>query len=202
MFGTPVREFFSVEMMHAVDRIACECGYNALNSPDLWESWIAGQLGGDRTPKKHPFDVSVEIWGRRLAAEVKFSTAFHGEFTPIRGKSVSRTVFKWVMTKGQVRHRPADAVIFIGLDIDQMIYSWVVPTGELPNGKRSFTITAPSSRRSGVGRMDRWEVPATEILPAFATACHNTYDLPHRRANAGKTNRAKKAAADLFEVKP
>lgn len=202
MPGVPVAELLPPEVLSSAEKINLGCGYNILLSPGLWESWIAVQLGGERTPKKHPFDVTIDIWGKKCAGEVKFSTAFSGIFSPIRGKSMSRFVFKWLMTKSQVRDMPAHAVIFIGLDIDATVHSWVVPTCELPPGKRSFTITAPSSRRSGIGRMDKWAVPATEILPAFAMACHNTYDAPHRKRNATATNRAKKAVGDLFEELP
>jgi len=38
-----------------------------------------------------------------------------------------------------------------------------------------------------------------ENLRHWCQRCHNTYDQPHRRKNAAATNRAKKAAKDLFE---
>jgi len=36
-------------------------------------------------------------------------------------------------------------------------------------------------------------------LRAWCQRCHNLYDQAHRRANAHKTNREKKALADLFQ---
>lgn len=40
---------------------------------------------------------------------------------------------------------------------------------------------------------------ADDNLRHWCQRCHNTYDLPHRRKNAAATNRAKKAAGDLFD---
>lgn len=37
-------------------------------------------------------------------------------------------------------------------------------------------------------------------LKALCQRCHNLYDAPHRRKNAAATNRAKKAAGDLFDT--
>jgi len=37
-----------------------------------------------------------------------------------------------------------------------------------------------------------------ENLRHWCQKCHNVYDRPHRKANASKTNRAKKATGDLF----
>jgi 5-methylcytosine-specific restriction endonuclease McrA len=38
-----------------------------------------------------------------------------------------------------------------------------------------------------------------ENLKAWCQRCHNTYDQPHRQANAAKTRRARKASGDLFD---
>lgn len=38
-----------------------------------------------------------------------------------------------------------------------------------------------------------------ENLRAMCQRCHNRYDGPHRRANAARTRRARKACGDLFE---
>lgn len=36
-------------------------------------------------------------------------------------------------------------------------------------------------------------------LKALCQRCHNRYDRPHRKVNAARTNRAKKASGDLFD---
>lgn len=38
-----------------------------------------------------------------------------------------------------------------------------------------------------------------ENLRAMCQRCHNRYDQPHRRANARRTIRGRRAASDLFE---
>lgn len=39
-----------------------------------------------------------------------------------------------------------------------------------------------------------------ENLKHWCQRCHNTYDLPHRRKNAERTRRSKRASHDLFEA--
>jgi len=46
---------------------------------------------------------------------------------------------------------------------------------------------------------ERW-ISDEANLKHWCQKCHNVYDMPHRRANASKTNRGKKAARDLFET--
>lgn len=138
----------------------------------------------------------VDIWGRECLGEVKFSQAFYADY----GKH-SRHIFKWLMSKPQVRNRTADAVILIGVDQDRLIYAWVIPRDAMPPGKRTITTTAPSDRRPTIcGRIDPYAVPVTELLPAFAAACHNRLDAKSRRANAAITVHDRKAGTrDMFE---
>lgn len=186
MLGDPVAD--ALRTLHALT------GYDALRSPDFWELQAAQALGGEQSARGAPFDVRVDIWGIECFAEVKFSQAFWAEY----GKH-SRNVFKWVLTKSQDANRHADAIILIGVDEDSLIYSWVIPYRSIPEGKRSITVTAPSSRLTGMrGRIDTHQVPATEILPAFAACCHNRLDAKGRAINAAITRHEKNGQLNLI----
>lgn len=159
-----------------IDKLRSETGFDTLRSPDFWETWIALQLGGIQTPHKGAFDVAVSIWGRECRAEVKFSNAFWATYRT-KGADWSRNVFKWSITARQDKDRASDAMILVGVDIDRLIYGWVVPTQSVPAGKRMLSATAPSSRRGdGLGRLDQWRAPFMEILPVFARICHNHFE--------------------------
>lgn len=189
---------FGEETASAIDRVFALTGFDPLRSADFWERWISEQVGGEQTKRKARYDVLVSIWGRECSGEIKFSQAFYADY----GKH-SRYIFKWLLTKPQVRDRAADALILIGVDRDRSIYSWVIPRNALPIGKRSITITAPSDRRPAIcGRIDPFLVPVTEVLPAFAAACHNTYDARMRAAGIKARRNAASADGDLFEVTP
>jgi hypothetical protein len=147
--------------------------FDLFRSAQFWEGWIAIQLGGTQTAHKGEVDIEVQIARRPCRAEVKFSRAFRCKFNGIRGKDWSRNIMKWSITAKQDDRRRADALVLIGTDVDDLIYSWVVPFDAIPKGKRSLTITAPSARCSETGgRLDAWAVPPTEILPAFAAAAY------------------------------
>lgn len=187
---------FGAVAAHAINSVHMQTGFDPLRSADFWERWVAEQLGGDQTDRKAAYDVRVDIWGRECLGEVKFSQAFYADY----GKH-SRHIFKWLMSKPQVRNRTADAVILIGVDQDRLIYAWVIPRDAMPPGKRTITTTAPSDRRPTIcGRIDPYAVPVTELLPAFAAACHNRLDAKSRRANAAITIHDRKAGTlDMFE---
>lgn len=166
-------ELFGFEMTSLMLQLKSQSGFDALRDPSFWESWLTVQLGGVQTEHKGDVDVAVEIWGRRCTAEIKFSRAFYCQFTPIRGRDWSRNMFKWVITVPQEARRKADAVILVGVDLDDAIYTWVVPYSSIPAGRRAISATAPSSRMPGTsGRLDAHSVPATEVLHAFARQSH------------------------------
>ena len=198
-FGCSFRDLVGREIDQYVDHLRRLTGFDVSRSPHFWETWIALQIGGEQTEHKGEVDVEVVIWGRRYCAEVKFSRAFWSKYNGIRGKDWSRNVFKWSISIPQDVKRRADVLILIGVDTDGAIYSWVVPFNEIKKGRRSLTITAPSSRSdNALGRLDRWNVPPTEMLPAFARACHNRYDAPMRAAGIKERSKAKRAVGDLF----
>ena len=198
-FGCSFRDLVGPEIDRHVDCVRRLTGFDVSRSPHFWETWIAFQLGGEQTEHKGEVDVDVVIWGRRCRAEVKFSRAFWSKYKGIRGKDWSRNSFKWSITIPQDAKRRADALILIGVDLDGVIYSWVVPFSKIKKGRRSLTITAPSSRSdNALGRLDRWNAPPTEILPAFARACHNRYDAPMRREGIKQRARATLAVGDLL----
>lgn len=169
---TPV-DLFGAAMDASLLSVLDHSGFDPIRNPAFWETWLAIQLGGATTRHKAEVDLRVRIWGRNCTAEVKFSTAFHCRFTPINGRDWSRNMFKWVLTRPQEKRRDADAIIMIGVDVDRSIYSWVVPYSHIPSGRRSISVTAPSSRgERSPGRIDSFYSPVTELLPAFARAAH------------------------------
>lgn len=185
---------FGADAAYAINSVLSQTGFDPLRSADFWERWVSEQLGGVQTDRKAPYDVRVNIWGRECLGEIKFSQAFYADY----GKH-SRHIFKWLMTKPQVRNRIADAVILIGVDRDRSISSWVIPRNAMPLGKRSITTTAPSDRRPTIcGRIDPYVVPVTELLPAFAAACHNRHDAKSRHVNASITRHEKAGQLDLI----
>lgn len=197
--GVPIADIFGAKTAEAMRQVRSATGYDVLRSPGFWEAWISTQFGGDQTPHKHPFDVLVNIWGKPCQAEVKFSRAFHAQYNEIKGKNWSRNMFKWALSALASTRGAPDGVVLIGVDVDDLVYAWVVPPSAIPAGKRALTATAFSSRASFAhGRLDPWLVPATDILPAFAHVAHNAWDQPHRAVNASLTRKLKAGQPDLF----
>lgn len=179
MFGTAARTLFVTES-NAIDTIRCSLGMDLLKIPAMWEFWLARQLGGTITSHQAEWDVEVEIWGRQCHVEAKFSNAYFATFGLIRGRNYSRNVFKWGRPRGCSGKNGADCIVFMGLDVDGLLYVWVVPLQEVPMVP-SITISAPSGRLTNVrGRMDDWNIPPDEVLPAVARICHNRHDRKHR----------------------
>lgn len=167
VIGSRPADVLGADVVQAIESLRRVSGHDALFDPGFWEQHVAQRLGGDRTSARASHDVEVTIWGVDRKAEVKFSRAFFADY----GKH-SRYIFKWMLTKHQVSARAADAIILIGVDIDRAVYSWVLATKNLAAGKRSITVTAPHARRTrSNGRIDRYFVPTTELLPGFARAC-------------------------------
>jgi hypothetical protein len=167
LHGYRPTDILAQNSVHHVTEVLMLTGFDALRSPEFWEIWAARQLGGQRTDHKGAVDVIVSIAGIVRRAEVKFSNAFFTQY-----KIHPRYSMKWAISAPQAAARSSDALILIGADIDGLIYSWVVPTVVIIEGRRSITITAPSSRSDNVlGRLDQWNAPPTELLPAFAAAC-------------------------------
>lgn len=164
-----LRDILPNSVMMASRSLHLEISYDVFMSPNFWEHWIAVQLGGRVTPHKCNHDVDVSIWGKKCAAEIKFSNAYKSKYNPIRGKSWDRNVFKWAVSETQINNPTAHAFILVGLDADRSLHTWVVPNGTL---SKSNTICAPSSRKGGLGKLDKYKCDPYQILNAFANIAH------------------------------
>lgn len=194
MFSAKLSEIFSPEVLNARNEIVASLGHDVFGDPLLWEKVIANILGGQVTPKRCPWDVEVEIWGKLCRIEVKLSCAYPALFSEIRGLECSRNVFKWA----GLRRGRADAFVLIGMDIDEAVYALALGQNSIVGAASSLTVTAPSSAKSEA-RMNWASAPFGEILPVIARLCHNAYDAPMRRAGIKSRARAQCAAGDFFE---
>lgn len=198
-WGMPESDLLTGPELEAVECLRDVTGFDTLAQPLFWECAVARRLGGIVTRHKALHDVEVTIWDRVCLGEVKYSTAFFSTYKPIRGKNWSRHTFKWALPRGNSGKAGVDAVVFIGRDVDGLLFCWVVPASEIAADCKSITVAAPSARTIGTwSAWDRWQAPMDAVLPAFARACHNRYDQPHRRKNAAKTRRDGKRTGELF----
>lgn len=179
-------------------RVLDVAGVEVARYSAFWEAVVARMLGGELTGHKALHDIDVTIWGRPCRIEVKFATAVFMHYRPIRGEDWSRHVFKWAKPRGNSGKRTVDAIVLLGYDAG-LVYTWVVPLTEIRQNCSSITVCTPHDR--AVGSHSAWDaymVPATELLPSVARACHNILDLPMRKANAAARRRSGNAAGDLF----
>ena len=199
-WGLPASQLLVAGEAAAAATLRASLGIDLFSQPEFWERIVARQLGGEPTMRKALHDVDVEIWGRACRAEVKYSTAFRCSFKAIRGKDWSREVFKWALPRGNSGKAGVDACILVGRDVDDRLFAWVVPQEHIAERCASITMTAPSARASSKpSRWDRYAVPWDAMLPAFARAAHNTYDMPKRRAGIAQRAREAIGCGDLFD---
>lgn len=187
-YGVHVKDIVGAEMWRASREFKL-IGHDPFRMPGFWDAWLATMLGGATTPAGAEHDVEVEIWGRRLNVECKFSKEFFMAYPPIRGKDWSRWVFKWAKPRGNAGKDTAHAVVLIGLTEYDMVHSWCLPIHAISRACKSITVAASRSRaEDSTGPFDCYMVPFTEILPAVAAVCHNAHDARMRRE--GRRQRA------------
>lgn len=175
-------------------------GFDVLTQPLFWECWVAQQLGGNLTAHSSQHDVEIIGFGRQYFAEVKYSRAFECSFS-----NGVRRVFKWARPRGYAGKATANACILIGLDVDGLVFAWVVPISEISPRCTSITVTSPSERKQATHNRALWErflIPTDQILPAFLRCCHLVYDAEHHAETARQTRRARRAIGDLFGTEP
>lgn len=165
-----IDEFIPKDLIDISSKINSDIGYNLLRNPRFWESWIINQLGGESTKHKCGHDAYVVAWSKECRAEIKFSNSFFAKFNEQKGVNYDRNCFKWRASDSQINNQEIDAFICVGFDEDDTVHIWIIPHIVM---KKSFLLTAPSSRGSGHSKFDKYKLLCPfQLLPAFTYFCH------------------------------
>lgn len=185
----PLDDFLSDEEMQAIAALADIS--DPRKDSHFWESIVARITSGTLTDHRCAWD--VEIGDIRI--EVKFATAFLCRFN-----NGSRKVFKYASLTGAGKERkPCDVLALVGFD-DPLIYTWVLPYGEVRGS--GATLSVPTDRKSNIGVstrafFDRHAGCPSQLLPDILLAAQFSERRPDVAANAAVTRRRKSPQFDM-----
>lgn len=200
-FACPLETIFPESIMAADKLLKNQFQTSGFDNPLLWEGVVATHIGGKITAHQEGHDVESFMWGKLCRIEVKFSKAFQCRFAPIKGKDMTRRVFKWTKFHSLSKRRDIDAFVLIGLDENDLVYAWVIPAFAISLNTSSATFTAPSNRQKGGYRsaLIGYLIYFDQLLPCVARACHLAYDADQHRRSAQLTRHTRRAIRDFFD---
>lgn len=172
MLAEPLTAFLSSEELTAVRLIRDQFQVDVTRTYQFWEAAVARITTGIQTTHGCPWDVELDHLGTPIRIEVKFSQEF-----PCRFRTGTRQVFKFAAPKGEGREKPSDVTVLLGIDAEDNVHAWAVPSGTLPQST-SITLTSPRTRLGGTSRspVDVWRCPPTQLLPEILRAWRRHLD--------------------------
>lgn len=154
-----VAEFLDPEEVAAIRTLRFDLGLDVLRTYQFHETLIARLLGGSLTAYRCPWDIEVE----GIRVEVKSASEF-------RSLTDRQCRFKFGLPSGRgPAPKAAHVTVFSGIDLDDGLWSWVIPARLLWKHPPAVTITSPRTRLGGYSRnrskIASRLVPYDQILP-------------------------------------
>lgn len=163
----PLAHLLTDEEREAILLMRMSFGVDVTRTYQFWEAMVARIVDGSMTAHRCGWDVEASYGLHVIRIEVKFSREFECRFN-----GAMRSVFKFANPRGTGVPKSAEVTVFLGLDAQDNVYSWVVPSRRL-RVSTSITLTSPRVRQykyEGRHGMDDYMCPPSQILPSVCNA--------------------------------
>jgi hypothetical protein len=165
-------------------------GVDVARTYQFWEHAVARLTTGTTTSHRCPWDIELPFADETVRIEVKFS-----DETLVQFSQGDRWVFKFATPTGTgAEPKQSHVTVLIGIDANDRVHTWIVPSAALAHAPASITLTSPRARLGGPSRSDveHFRSPLGQLLPEVLRAyrCHLRYDAEHHAETRAATRRA------------